>query len=206
MLTKEDLIAFEKEVAKRWEAGEIKSPIHLGGGNEDQLIEVFKNVKPTDWILASWRSHYHALLHGISPDEVMRQILAGKSMSINSVDPPFYSSSIAGGICPIAVGLGMAIKRRGEERQVWIFCGDMTSECGIFWESAKYARNFDLPVTFVIESNGKSVLTPTEAAWGAVEDWSEYFHNVRRYEYELSWPHSGTGVHGALIRQKTHDL
>lgn len=191
-MTAADLIAFEKEVARRYDAGEIHAPIHLSGGSEQQLIEIFKNISPDDWKLCTWRSHYAALLSGIPPDELMRQILAGRSMYVNNAEHRFYSSSIAGGILPIAVGLGMAIKRKSENRKVWTFCGDMTSECGIFWESAKYARNFDLPVTFIIESNGKSVLTPTEETWGAVEDWSEHFYNVRRYEYELSWPHHGT--------------
>lgn len=194
MLTAADLIAFEREVARRYDAGEIRAPVHLSGGSENQLIEIFRDISRDDLVLSTWRSHYHALLHGVPPDELMRQILAGRSMYVNSVEPWFYASSIAGGILPIAVGLGMGIKRKGESRKVFCFVGDMTSECGIFWESAKYVRNFNLPVTFIIESNGRSVLTPTEATWGAMTDWSEYFYNVRHYEYELSWPHHGTGV------------
>lgn len=229
--TPKDLVAFEKRVAEVYEQGLIKSPVHLSGGSERQLIEIFKGISRDDWKLCTWRNHLHALLSEIPPEEVMRQILAGKSMTMNSAEHKFYSSSIAGGILPIAVGLGMAIKRvrcdtpgcchcrckdlrcttllGGTEhgghvhynhlpcpawaRRVWCFCGDMTAECGIFWESAKYARNFNLPVTFIIESNGKSVQTPTEEIWGAIEDWSEYFYNVRRYEYELAWPHHGVG-------------
>lgn len=192
MLTKEELIAFENEVARRFEAGEIAAPIHLNGGSEDQLIEIFKNISPDDWCLCSWRSHFHALLHGISPDELMRQILAGRSMYINSVEHRFYSSSIAGGILPIAVGLAMAIKRKGEARKVFVFCGDMTAQMGIFYESVKYARNFELPVTFIVENNHCSVLTDTEKVWNGSEGlWAEYYSNVREYDYELSWPHSG---------------
>ena len=192
-MTKDELIDFEKEVARRFEAGEIRAPIHLSGGVEDQLLEIFQDISRDDLVLSYWRSHYHALLHGIHPDEVMRQILAGRSMHINSLQPWFYASSIVGGILPIAVGLGMAIKRKGENRHVWVFCGDMTARTGIFFESITYARNFDLPVTFVIESNGVCVMTPTNETWGGSQDWSEYFPNVITYEYEPSWPHSGTG-------------
>ena len=232
MITKDDLIAFEKEVAHRYEAGEIHAPIHLGSGNEDQLLEIFKSVSPDDWKLCTWRNHLHALLSGISPDELMRQILAGKSMSINSVEHRFYSSAIAGGILPVAVGLGMAIKRKddreltyhewgkeqppkdwseclyiyregkamwqekGNLRHIWCFIGDMTARMGVFHESVIYSRNFDLPVTFVIEDNGKSVLTDSKATWGETANnrpaiWA--WGNVERYEYQLSWPHHGTG-------------
>ena len=124
MWTQEKLIAFEKEVARRWEAGEISSPCHFSGGNEKQLIEIFKNISPDDWKLCTWRSHYAALLSGIPPDELMRQILAGKSMSINSVEHRFYSSAIAGGILPIAVGLGMGIKINR----------DICANCGHDWD------------------------------------------------------------------------
>ena len=44
----------------------------------------------------------------------------------------------------------------------------MTFETGVFHESYKYARNFDLPIEFVVEDNNLSVHTPTDAAWGYV--------------------------------------
>lgn len=199
-MTRDNLISFEEEFARRWEKGEIKAPIHLSGGNEDQLIEIFKDVKRTDWVLSTWRSHYHALLHGISPAELMRQILAGKSMSVNSVDPPFYSSAIAGGILPIAVGLGMAIKRKGEDRKVFCFTGDMTAATGGFEEATKYAWNFQLPVTFIIEDNGLSVQTPTAEAWANPFLFlpERLRKNTIYYRYELAWPHHGTGVYVAF--------
>lgn len=196
-MTKQQLIEFEQEAARRYEAGEIHSPIHLSSGNEDALINIFKDISRDDWVLSTWRSHLHALLHGIHPDELMRQILAGKSMSVNSVDPPFYSSAIAGGILPIAVGLGMAIKRKGESRKVVVFCGDMTAAIGGFEEATKYAWNFQLPVTFVIEDNGLSVRTPTVEAWGSPWPY-EFRKNVIYYQYELTWPHHGSGIYVAF--------
>ena len=113
---------------------------------------------------------------------------------MNSVAPPFYASAIVGGILPIAVGLGMAIKRKSENRKVWCFVGDMTAATGGFEEATKYAWSFKLPVTFVIEDNGKSVQTPTKEAWG--NSWPyEFRKNVIYYKYELTWPHHGSGVY-----------
>ncbi len=62
---KAGLIQFERKMADHWEAGKVRGPIHLSGGNEDELIEIFKYIKPTDWVFSTWRSHYHALLHGV---------------------------------------------------------------------------------------------------------------------------------------------
>jgi TPP-dependent pyruvate/acetoin dehydrogenase alpha subunit len=200
-MTKEELVNFEKQVAEIYEQGKISAPVHLNGGAEYQLIEIFRDIKREDKVLCTWRNHQHALLHGVSREEVMRQILAGRSMCMNSVDPWFYTSSIAGGILPIAVGLGMAIKRKGEGRRVFVFLGDMVSHSGIFHEAHTYAFNFGLPVTFIIEDNGKSVQTPTREAWGfdRVDTASIELGRILRdrntiyYRYELTYPHHGVG-------------
>ena len=84
MLKKIDLISFEEDIKKIYEAGKIKAPIHLSGNNETQLINIFKKIKKNDWVVSHWRNHYHALLHGFPKDKLKKMIVAGKSMSINS--------------------------------------------------------------------------------------------------------------------------
>ena len=82
---------FENQVAKRYEAGEIKGPIHLSSGNETELLYIFQYIDKNDWVFSAWRNHYHALLHGIQENELMSKILAGKSMGIVSKNPKFYT-------------------------------------------------------------------------------------------------------------------
>ena len=53
------LIDFETEIKEIYEDGKITAPVHLSGGNEDQLIEIFKDVDKDDWVFSSWRNHYH---------------------------------------------------------------------------------------------------------------------------------------------------
>ena len=155
-MDKQYLIDFETEVTERYEAGEIKAPVHLSSNNEEQLIEIFKNVDKDDWVFCSWRNHYHALLHGISRDTLMDLIVRGKSMSVYSKKPKLYTSSIVGGIIPIALGTAKAQKESGSDRKTWCFIGDMTFESGIFYEAYKYAKNFNLPLQFVVEDNNLS--------------------------------------------------
>lgn len=187
----EDLIAFEREVAEAFEAGKIKAPVHLSGGNENQLIEIFREVAVEDWVFSTWRSHYHALLHGVPRESVMSEIMAGRSMNLMFPEHRFFTSAIVGGICPVAVGVAAAIKRRKEHRRVWCFVGDMTSMGGAYQESYQYALNNDLPIYFVGENNGLSTNTPTCEAWGTnYGDQKERF-----YIYERTYPHVGTGKH-----------
>lgn len=189
-MDKQFLIDFETEVKERYEAGEIKAPVHLSSNNEDQLIEIFKQVDSKDWVFSSWRNHYHALLHGIPRDTLMDLIVRGKSMSVYSDEPKFYSSSIVGGILPIALGVAMSIKMKGEDNKVWCFVGDMTFESGIFHECYKYARNFELPLQFVVEDNNLSTNTPVDETWGGKQ---KVPSDIVYYKYKSDYPHHGTG-------------
>jgi hypothetical protein len=61
-----------------------------------------------------------------------------------------------------------------------------------------------LPITFIVEDNGKSVGTPTEECWGNIgtkEIYDLYKSlsldseaDILYYNYEITYPHSGTGV------------
>jgi pyruvate dehydrogenase E1 component alpha subunit len=184
------LIGFEKTIADHWESGRIRGPIHLSGGNESELIEIFKRVKKDDWVFSTWRSHYHALLKGIPSEWLEEEIVAGRSITIVNKDEKFYSSAIVAGTIPIAVGAAMANKQMGNGEHVWCFVGDMAFETGIFMENYKYSKNFELPITFVVEDNGVSTNTPTVETWKVK---SEIPDDVIWYSYDKKWPHYGTG-------------
>jgi len=186
----EELIHFENKIVESWDAGKIRGPVHLSGGNEKPLIEIFKRISKNDWVFSTWRSHYHALLKGVSPDWLEKEILGGRSITIVNKDEKFYSSAIVGGIIPIAVGVAMSNKLKNIDETVWCFIGDMTFETGTFMENYKYAKNFNLPIKFIVEDNKVSTNTPTIETWGKK---SEIPDDIIWYEYDKVWPHYGTG-------------
>ena len=188
---KAGLIQFERKMADHWESGKVKGPIHLSGGNEDELIEIFKYVKKTDWVFSTWRSHYHALLKGVPSEWLEEEILAGRSITIVNQEEKFYSSAIVGAIIPIATGVALANKRDGKDDKVWCFIGDMAFETGGFYEMHKYAQRYDLPIRFVVEDNGVSTNTPTEETWNGIK--RDVPSDVIWYNYKKEWPHYGTG-------------
>ena len=189
-MNKQELINFELKVKEAYESGKIKAPVHLSGNNEDQLIEIFRKVNEDDWVFTGWRNHYHALLHGFDPEELFNLIVEGRSMSINSSERRFYSSSIVAGSIPLALGVAQSIKLKEESNKVWCFIGDMTFETGVFHECYKYSRNFNLPLEFVVEDNNMSTNTPTDETWNKK---SKIPDDVHYYKYERNFPHHGTG-------------
>lgn len=191
-MTKPDLIAFEDEIAADFNAGKIKSPVHLAGGNEDELIGIFAGIRANDWVLCGWRAHYHALLKGVPPKDVKAAIHAGRSIALCFPEYRILSSAIVGGVCPIAVGLAWAIKNGGGGPDtVHVFVGDMTAMTGIYHECVRYCAGHDLPVRWWIEDNGKSVCTDTQEVWGNAD--LDFENREQRYHYTLDKPHVGTG-------------
>ena len=201
-ITIQELIEFETEIGDLFNAAKIRAPIHLYHGNETQITRVFEKIDvQNDWICCTWRNHYQALLKGIPIEILKERIMAGKSMVMNLPEYKFICSSIVGGIPSIATGLALAAKLQGTSEHVWCWTGDMSAETGAWTEAYKYARAQNLPITFIVEDNELSVMTPTHEMWGD-EKW--YLPHPKRIWYESphliyykytnnKYPHAGAG-------------
>lgn len=199
MISKQELIDFETEIKECYLNKMIRAPIHLRSGCEEALINIFKKIRPEDYILCTWSSHMHALLKGIPKEKVKSRILEGLSISLCFPEHRMFSSGIAGNLVGAAVGLGLAIKLNRGTENVYCFVGDMTAETGIVHESMKYTKNFDLPVWWVVEDNGVSVLTDTRKTWNSPKLQIDWDHpRLIYYKYTNSYPHSGVSVRVAF--------
>ena len=222
MVTKQELIDFEKGVVRRFLNKEIKSPVHLSGGDEDEIIEIFKEVRPHDWVFTTHRSHYHTLLKGVPEEWLINEIINSRSIAIMNPEYKMVSSAIVNGITSQAVGCALAIKLKEKinlEKQytnapsnvlivendwrkshphVWCCVGDMAATTGQFMENYWYSVYNNLPITFVIADNGYSTNTRTKSVWGLKEEdkhwWEkEEYKKIKYYRYERIYPHYGTG-------------
>lgn len=192
MLTVEKLCAFEKSIVDCFENKLIHAPVHLAGGNEAILIDIFKRIRPQDWVCGAWRMHYHCLLKGVPPERLKADIIAGKSITLCYPEFRIITSAIAGGIVPIATGIAEGIKKCGGDERVWCFIGDMTVRMGVVEECRSYANGHNLPITFVVEDNGLSVCTETEETWFSDLD-GPFLSHIETYRYKMTRPHQGIG-------------
>jgi TPP-dependent pyruvate/acetoin dehydrogenase alpha subunit len=204
MVNKNKLIEFETRIGNLFNEGKIKAPIHLYSGNEDLIIEVFKDIDiENDWVCCTWRNHYQGLLKGIPEEVLEKNIMNGKSMVMMLPEYKFICSSIVGGIPSIASGIALAEKLQGTKSKVWCWVGDMSAETGHFHEAYKYSINHNLPITFIVEDNRKSVCTPTPEIWGRdLPYFLEQDYNggllkqksLYYYQYvNNKYPHAGAG-------------
>lgn len=203
MITIQELKDFETEIGELFNAAKIRAPIHLYANNEENIMRVFEKIDiENDWVCCTWRNHYQALLKGIPKELLKEKIMQGKSMILNLPEYKFICSSIVGGIPSIATGIALAAKLKGTPERVWCWTGDMSAETGAWSESYRYAVAQDLPITFVVEDNELSVLTPTHEVWGT-DKW--YLSRQNRTHYENThliyykyknekYPHAGAGL------------
>lgn len=210
--TKDLLVKFEADLAKDFKAGLINCPLHLCGGNEDILIDMFDSIKSEDWVVSTHRSHYHYLLKGGDEQGLLDEIYGkvtgicggcGRSMHVMDLKVNFISSAIVAGGCAIATGIALGLKKDASPSKniathkskpmVWCFVGDGAEDSGHFYEAVRFSLGRDLPITFVIEDNDNAV-DSTKA-----DRWKKYLPfeapNIIRYKYERTYPHVGIGEH-----------
>lgn len=208
--TSDSLIEFELKVKEEFEAGRINCPVHLCGGNEENLISIFEVIEPEDYIVSTHRSHYHYLLKGGNPDTLMAEIKGlpegccnGKGRSMHLFDPDlrFYSSAIVAGNCAIAAGIAMGIKKnfpdaKAKRPHTWCFLGDGAEDSGHFIEAVRIGASRALPLTFVIEDNDCAVESTKADRWHSFTPIQA--SNIIRYTYHKVFPHVGSGKHVSM--------
>jgi len=198
MVSKDEIIAFEKEIADVFATGVIRAPVHLRAGREDALIKVFNDhqIGDDDYVFGFWDSHELALLKGVPRQALKQAIIEGRSISLCFPEHKLFCSGIVGSLMGAAAGLAWALKHQGKKGRAYLFCGDMSAETGIFHEAVKYVYNFDLPATFIVADNGVSVMTNTRATWGDPQPWfkdTKYEKKIIYFKYTNGYPHSGLG-------------
>ena len=206
MITKEELISFEKDIAEIFATGVIRAPVHLRSGREENLIGIFNNhnIGDDDWVFGYWDSHEIALLKGVPREQVKASILAGNSIALSFPDYNILCSGIVGSLMGVAVGTAWALKQQCKPGRVFHFCGEMSAETGIFHEAVKYAYNWNLPIKFIVGDNDLSVMTPTREVWGngepwftdrrvSTQSWYDWQSKIIYFKYTNGFPHSGLG-------------
>lgn len=196
--TADGLIAFSRRIEEAYLAKKFSSPIHFCSDSQAQpLIDIFKDVKPTDWIFCTWRSMFHCLLKGMPEDELFQQYLEGRSMYVCSSQYKIVCSSIVGGILPMACGVAMGIQRsfdnvprseKASRDRVFVFIGDMAFSTGLCHEFKEYVSGHRLPVKIIIEDNGLSTNADTEKTW---RKYGRHYLSMNCYQYTRDKPHVG---------------
>jgi len=153
----------EEQFVKLYASGKLMGGVHTYIGEEAVATGVCANLRSDDVVFSTHRGHGHALAKGITPAEVIAELMGratgcsggrGGSMHLFKPEIGFMGSSgiVAGGI-GLAAGGGYTARLLKTGRVSVAFFGDGASNNGAFHEGLNLATAWKLPTLFVCENN-----------------------------------------------------
>jgi pyruvate dehydrogenase E1 component alpha subunit len=160
----------EEAAAKAYAQGKIGGFLHLGIGQEAVCVGAIAALRPTDYVVATYREHGHYMAKGGTAKEVLAELYGratgaskgmGGSMHLFSAKHRMLGGyGIVGGHVPLAAGVAFASKYRGSDDVTLCFFGDGSVPQGAFHEGISLAGLWKLPIVFICENNQYSMGTP----------------------------------------------
>jgi pyruvate dehydrogenase E1 component alpha subunit len=171
---------FEEEVLALFKGGELHGTTHLGVGEEATGVGSVFALKPQDCVLSTHRGHGQVLAKGVPINDMMAEMLGretgtnrGRGGSMHIADPSvnaFGVGGVIGASCPIACGIALSFRLRGEDDRVAaVFFGDGSTSEGAVHEAMNLAAVWRLPVLFICTNNGYGMSTPLASATNDVD-------------------------------------
>ncbi len=151
----------------------IWSGYHPYTGQEAVAVGCCSQLEKDDCLLGNHRSHCHAAAKGSSVREILSEMTGrqsgvggglGGAMQFIHAENNFFCGSIVGSNIPIAAGMGLAMKMRGEQRVCMCLFGDGASNTGSFHEGLNLAAVWKLPVIYILENNQFAEAMPVKEA------------------------------------------
>ena len=159
----------EEKIAREYQYGQMRTPVHLCIGQEAIAVGVSHNLEHRDQVTSGHRSHGHYLAKGGDLTAMFGEILGrelgcakgrGGSQHLIDMDANFVASApILGGTVPIAAGLAFSKILKDEKGIVVTYLGDAVLEEGVLFETLSFSSLKKLPILFVVENNELSVHT-----------------------------------------------
>ena len=155
---------FEEHAARMYGLRKIGGFCHLYIGEEAVATGAIKALDmSSDYVVAAYRDHGHALACGMEPDGIMAELFGkstgcskGKGGSMHMFDAQrhmYGGNGIVGGQIPVAAGVAFKIAYNNEKGVVLCFFGDGAIHQGSFHESLNLSKIYNLPVIFICENN-----------------------------------------------------
>jgi TPP-dependent pyruvate/acetoin dehydrogenase alpha subunit len=161
---------FEERALELFAEGLIAGSTHPCIGQEAIAAGACAALHPDDYALATYRGHGVALAKGCSPSAAMAELLTrqtgcckgrGGSMHLCDVERGLLgTNAIVAAHIPIAGGVALSSKLRGDSRVTVCFFGDGAACEGEFYETLNMAALWKVPLILVCENNGFAISVP----------------------------------------------
>jgi TPP-dependent pyruvate/acetoin dehydrogenase alpha subunit len=164
---------FEEMVRAKYKNGTMRTPVHLGIGQEAVAVGVVSARESLDAVFTHHRSHNAYLACGGDMRALFAELQGkktgcsgGKGGSVHLVDKKANfqgSSAILSQIIAIATGIAFGNRYLNSRNVAIVFFGDAGFEEGTTWESFNFAAIHKLPILYVCENNFYSTESDTKS-------------------------------------------
>jgi pyruvate dehydrogenase E1 component alpha subunit len=145
-------------------SGQVEMTYYSPRGHESIAAALGSQLTHDDYLVTTYRGIHHQIAKGVPLDTLIAEFLGRSTGTCGGKGGPMHitypavglmvTTGIVGAGLPIANGLALASKLRGEERVTAVTFGDGASNIGAFHEALNLASIWQLPVVFVCENNG----------------------------------------------------
>ena len=158
-----EIRALENKVQDLFDEGLVHGTTHLCLGQEAVAVGVAAAARTTDQVTCTYRGHGVALALGLTPVQLLGEILGREAGSIGGIGGSMHlcdpviglmpTFAIVGAGIPVAAGAALTAQVRGTDDAAIAVFGDGSTNIGAFHEALNLAAIWKLPVVFVCENN-----------------------------------------------------
>lgn len=160
---------FELAVLELFSQGRLHGTTHTCLGQEYIPVALYPLLDEGDYVFSNHRGHGHYLARFHDPHGLLAEIMGragavchGVGGSQHIYRDRYLSTGVQGQSLPVAVGVGLHLKRAEPGRIAVVHIGDGTWGEGAVYEALNMAQLWQVPVLVVVEHNGIAQSTPTE--------------------------------------------
>jgi len=152
--------------------GKIVGGVYVGRGQEAVTVGATIQLNQGDVVVPTHRDFSAFMIRGFSLREIYANWLGRADGPTRGRDGSLHFGDMRRGVvaiishlgswCPVACGVGLALRRRGQGNVVVVFFGEGTSSEGDVHEAMNLAAVMKLPVIFMCNNNAYAYSTPAE--------------------------------------------
>ena len=157
---------------KLYRQGKILGGVYVGRGQEAIAVGSCIDLRPDDVVCPSHRDMGAYLLKGLDLRTILAQYMGRKTGPTQGKDGNLHMGSLKhnliafismlGDSVPVAAGIGLSFKMRGQDRVVICPFGDGSTSRGDWHEGVNMASVFKCPVVYLCNNNQYAYSTPLE--------------------------------------------
>src|SRR6266550_3331988 len=157
---------------KLYRQGKIVGGVYVGRGQEAIAVGSCINLRADDVVCPSHRDMGAFLIRGMSLRTILAQYMARKTGATRGKDGNMHMGDLKHNLIPfvsmladnvpVAAGIGLSFKMRGQDRVAICFFGDGATSRGDWHEGINMAAVFKVPVIFICNNNQYAYSTPLE--------------------------------------------